>query len=150
MPARTGITRAESSPTSILIVPRIYSCCSVNLTFTGFKKRRESFQLKEEFNLFNGLFWPRLIFPLFDRLQGGIDQQRTATDYTGTLDAAVRRNNRFDSDFSGQLELPRLSGVTRLNSYFDPSSHYLLASLLRKSGWLQRQRPEHEKAETQV
>src|ERR1700735_4743013 len=117
-------TRGQLSLLALIcrrIPPMIDSGCSDDLTFTGFKKRRESFQLKEEFNLFNGLFWPRLIFPLFDRLKGGIDQQGTATDYTGILDAAVRRNNHFDSHFSGQLELPRLFGVTRLNSYFDPS-----------------------------
>jgi hypothetical protein len=68
-----------------------------------------------DFNDFNSFFWGGLVSPHSDRIQGGVDQYRAASDCARIFDTAARSNNRFHFHLPAQFKLPRQSGVLRLN-----------------------------------
>ena len=71
--------------------------------------------LEIDFNDFDSLFWAGFVPPHPYRIQGSIDQHRTAPDWARTFDTAVRSNNHFHFHFPAQFQLSRQSGVLWLD-----------------------------------
>src|SRR5579862_1306144 len=69
--------------------------------------------MKIQFDEFRGVLWRRPPLPLFDGIDSGLDQHRTAPDDLSGLYFSVGCDQRFDSDGSGDLHFASQFRIVR-------------------------------------